>query len=149
MSETQQTTDNEEQPLDLDAIEGRAADLSLALAIQTVQRQVLARDVPALVARVRELEAELVAVKADNENLLHERLHATEASHELAATCDALGEDAALGRLVRRMHDNQVLQRLRDGGWTTGPVRGGTWYKAGTPEEALRDAALGEQEAGE
>lgn len=58
MSETQQTTDNEEQPLDLDAIEGRATDLALALAVQTVQRQVLARDVPALVARVRELEAE-------------------------------------------------------------------------------------------
>ena len=58
MSETQQTTDNEEQPLDLDAISGRATDLALALAVQTVQRQVLARDVPALVARVRELEAD-------------------------------------------------------------------------------------------
>jgi hypothetical protein len=55
---SKQTTDNGEQPLDLDAISGRAADLALALAIQTVQRQVLARDVPALVARVREIEAE-------------------------------------------------------------------------------------------
>jgi hypothetical protein len=65
------------------------------------ERDELRAERDAAQARVRELEAELVAVKADNENLLHERLHATEASHELAATCDALraAMRSALGTL--------------------------------------------------